>query len=91
MSRRTVSDFTHAAGNEYKVRVQAIGTSPTRLRAKVWPASSPEPASWADEVLDSEADLQTAGGVGFSWYVSSGALAKNYGFGIDDLTVRQAN
>ena len=64
---------------------------PTRVRAKVWPAADPEPNAWLGEGIDGEASLQAAGGVGFSFYVSSGASSGNHAFSVDDVEVRLAN
>ncbi len=43
---RTVPGLTVAPGDRLNVKVQAFGTSPTTLRAKVWAVGSAEPTDW---------------------------------------------
>jgi PKD repeat protein len=73
LQARTVTGLTHQPGTALQVRVQATGTSPTTLRAKVWRAGTPEPAAWIASVSDSTAALQAAGGIGLGTYLSSSA------------------
>lgn len=63
----------HAAGDTWRIRVQASGTSPTTIRAKVWRAGTNEPASWLVTTTDSTAVLQAPGGIAFSPYLSGSA------------------
>lgn len=70
LTQVNVPGLTYAAGDVLQVRVQAIGTSPTTLRAKVWRAGQAEPAAWTVSATDSNAALQVAGGVGFQMYTS---------------------
>ena len=49
------------------------GTSPTTLRAKVWPVGSTEPAGWQYTATDSTAGLQAAGALRLTTYLSSSA------------------
>jgi len=62
-----------AAGERLNIRVQAAGTSPTTLRAKVWKTGTTEPAAWTASVTDSAASLQAAGGLGLATYLASTA------------------
>ena len=55
------------------VRMQAVGTNPTVLRAKAWLATGSEPADWAVSATDGQADLQRPGSVGV--VVSTGGTA----------------
>jgi hypothetical protein len=52
------------------VRFQVSGTSPTTLKVKVWPSTSPQPAAWTLTATDSTAGLQAAGAVGLTTYLS---------------------
>jgi large repetitive protein len=52
------------------VRFQVSGTSPTTLKVKVWPSTSPQPAAWTLTATDSTAGLQAAGAVGVTTYLS---------------------
>ena len=65
--------LTVAPGDQTNVRVQAFGTSPTTIRAKVWRAGDPEPAAWTASTTDSSAALQAAGTVGLKAYLSGSA------------------
>lgn len=53
------------------VRAQAVGASPTTLRAKIWFEGTPEPAGWDVQGSDSTAGLQGPGGVGLFAYQST--------------------
>jgi hypothetical protein len=64
--------ITNVAGRTFSLAVQATGTSPTTLRAKLWIAGEPEPATWQATVQDSTGALQVSGGVGINHYFSSG-------------------
>jgi PKD repeat protein len=70
-----VSGITYTAGMKLMVRTQAVGSSPTTLRAKVWVAGTTEPAAWLQSVTDSTAEVQGAGGVGLVDFVSGSATA----------------
>ena len=39
------------------VRVQAVGTGPTTLHARVWPSAGTEPSTWQVNATDSTAAL----------------------------------
>jgi len=83
----TISGLTYAVGDKLSVRVQAVGSNPTTVRAKVWKTGTTEPAAWQRSVTDSTAGLQTAGHVGFSSYVSSGATNGPITIAVDSLVV----
>jgi PKD repeat protein len=71
----TVAGITYTPGMKLLVRVQAVGSSPTTLQAKVWAEGGTEPASWLQSATDSASGLQGTGGVGFGPYVSASATA----------------
>ena len=83
----TVAGLTYAVGDKLTVRVQAVGSSPTTIRAKVWKTGTTEPAAWQRSVTDSTAGLQTAGHVAFSSYISSGATNGPITIALDQLVV----
>lgn len=62
-----------AAGNTLAVRVQAVGTNPTTVSAKVWTSGTTEPASRQRPMTDTRAALHAAGGSGIGMYLSSTA------------------
>ena len=76
--------FTFAAGDSFKLRVQTEGASPTTIRARVWRASTIEPATWAVTSTDSTLGPQLAGSVGVRTYNNS-STATTLKF--DDLRV----
>lgn len=84
-----VPGLTAAPGTPMSMRVRAVGTNPTTLEARVWPAGTAEPATWTISGTDATAALQAAGGVGFTGYVSGGATNAPVTISIDDLTVGQ--
>jgi PKD repeat protein len=73
LQTRTVSGVTVDEDDRLNVRVQATGTSPTTLRAKVWKVGTAEPSAWTASVTDSTASLQGAGAVGVKAYLSGSA------------------
>jgi PKD repeat protein len=66
-----VTGITYTPGLQLRIRVQAFGTTPTTLRARVWLAGGTEPGVWQVTSTDSTAALQAAGGVGLKAYLSS--------------------
>ena len=82
-----VPGLAYAVGDTLNVRVQAVGTAPTVLSAKVWKAGTQEPTTWLRSVTDNTAGLQTAGSVGLSAYLSSGATTTSVTVKWDDLIV----
>jgi hypothetical protein len=64
--------LTHTAGTWYRVRLQAIGSA---IKAKVWPASQPEPTAWHIEVTDTV--LTAAATVGTRSFANTGSTAVN--------------
>jgi PKD repeat protein len=64
------ASITYAAGSQLHVRMQVVGTGPTTVRLKVWPAGTPEPTGWQRTATDAFAALQAPGGVGLTTYLS---------------------
>ena len=62
--------LTVSAGDKLNVKVQAFGTAPTTLRAKVWIVGQPEPSGWVGSVTDNTAALQVAGALSLKAYLS---------------------
>ena len=89
LTTQTVTGLTVAAGDKLNVKVQATGTSPTTLRAKVWKVGAAEPASWGATATDSTASLQGPGGVGFKTYLSGSATNAPQVASFDDLWAGQ--
>ncbi|WP_199421740.1 LamG-like jellyroll fold domain-containing protein [Actinotalea solisilvae] len=83
-----VPGLTYAAGDRLQVRVQATGSSPTTVRAKVWRAGTPEPAAWHTQATDTTASLQVPGAVGLSTYLFGSATNGPLTVAYDDLAVR---
>ncbi|WP_344801810.1 PKD domain-containing protein [Microlunatus ginsengisoli] len=80
------SAFNYTAGGTLNVKVQATGTSPTTVQAKVWKSTQTEPASWQLTTTDSTAELQAGGGVGVVGYLSGSATGMPIVLKVDDLT-----
>ena len=68
-SEVTVPGLTFDNGDTLLVRAQAVGTSPTQVRMKVWKAGTSEPTSWLLTASSSASGLQSAGGVGVAPYL----------------------
>lgn len=82
-----VSGLTHAANGYIWLRGRVVGTNPTTIYLKAWAAGQAEPASWLYTVTDSTSSLQTAGGVGFRAFLTSGVTNAPVVFTFDDLIV----
>jgi PKD repeat protein/pimeloyl-ACP methyl ester carboxylesterase len=82
-----VAGLTHAANAWFNLRVQAEGSDPTSLRAKVWAAGTGEPAGWTLTASDSEPALQQSLAVGLRALLGNGASVGPV-FRFDDLSVR---
>ena len=81
-----ISGLSYATGDRLNLAVQATGTSPTTLRAKVWKVGSAEPADWQATITDSTAALQAAGSIGLSLYLGGTATTVPVTATFDDLT-----
>ena len=88
ISGGTVAGLVVAPNDVLRVVVEAQGTGPTQLRAKVWKLGDVEPVEWRVTTTDATAVLQVAGGVGATVYHggSSGDPATVFTF--DDLAAR---
>jgi PKD repeat protein len=65
------SSLNYTVGSTMNIRVQASGTSPTTVRARVWKGGTAEPTAWQLTTTDSTASLQGAGGVGVATYLAT--------------------
>jgi PKD repeat protein len=83
----TISGLTYGVGDQLILRVQAVGASPTTIRAKVWKAGTAEPSSWQSTVTDNTSGLQTGGSFGVSAYLSSAANNGPLTVKMDELSV----
>jgi hypothetical protein len=63
---------TVVANEWWWFRSQAVGTSPTTIRFRIWADGDTEPSTWAGSTTDSETDLQNSGGWGVRFYASPG-------------------
>ena len=82
-----VPGLAYELGDTLNLRVQAVGSAPTVLNAKVWKAGMPEPAAWLRTVSDNTPGMQTAGSVGVGAYLSSLATTSPVTVKFDELTV----
>lgn len=88
LASRTVSGLTVAPGTSYSIRTQTFGTSPTTIRARVWPTGQTEPSEWVVSTTDSTATLQAAGAIGLRTYISGTATAVPVSFSFDNIVAR---
>ncbi|ARC57720.1 Protease 1 [Frondihabitans sp. 762G35] len=73
VAEKNIAGLSATAGSSFTIRVQATGTSPTTVRAKIWATGTTEPTAWAETATDSYAALQNPGGVGVVGYLSGSA------------------
>ena len=85
----TPAGLTVVPGDVLRARLVINGTTPTSttVTAKVWRASSPEPAPWLLTATDSTAAIQSPGGVGMLIYVSGSWTGTAPVLSIDNLRV----
>ena len=73
-----------------RVRMQVTGTSPTTVRATVWPGTDAEPATWLTTATDSAAGLQAPGGIALTSYLFECRDNAPLVAGFSDLVARPA-
>ncbi len=67
-----VPGLTHTANQRIWLRAQAVGASPTTIRIKAWLDGNLEPTAWNyTNSTNTDAVLQTAGGVGVRAFLAS--------------------
>jgi PKD repeat protein len=76
---------TYTPGTALTIRVQAEGTSPTTIRAKLWLAGTAEPATWGVTATSTAAALQAAGSIGVVSYASGSITNAPLAFGYDNF------
>lgn len=81
-----VAGLTVSPGTKIRVHVQAEGTNPTLLRARVWRVGVGEPSRWQVTASDSTPALQGAGSVGVRSYLSSSATSTPVVTDVDDVS-----
>ncbi len=69
----TIPGQTYTPGDRLQIKVQAEGTGPTTIRAKVWTAGTPEPAAWTATTTDATTALQGPGAIGVMTYLGGSA------------------
>lgn len=84
-----VPGLTYDVGAGLRVRVQADGTSPTTLRAKVWRDGQPEPSQWFATGTSGVSGLQVPGSVGLHSYLAGSVTNAPVVARFDDLDVRE--
>jgi PKD repeat protein len=67
----TVAGLSYTAGDTLLLRMQATGTSPVTLKARVWKANTAEPTTWAVTSTSTASGLNQAGSVGVSTNASN--------------------
>lgn len=82
-----IPSFTYTPGTSLDVALSVSGTSPTKLSAKVWKSTDPEPAAWQVTATDSTAAMQAAGTIAVSNTVSSASSVATTTFSWDEFTV----
>jgi hypothetical protein len=81
------SSYTYTVGTTLNVRVQATGTAPTTVRAKVWKSTQTQPTSWQLSTTDATDVLQKPGGVTLTVYLAGSATNQPVTVKFDDLAV----
>lgn len=80
-----IPGLNYATGDRLNLVMQATGTAPTSLRAKVWKVGTTEPATWQVTTTDTTAALQQAGAIGLSLYLGGTSTTVPVTAAFDDL------
>lgn len=83
--------ITPTADQYYWFKAEAVGTSPTTIRSKVWADGDTEPATWQFSTTDAQAELQVAAAVGFRTNVPAGVSSLPWVFSFDALEVNDTS
>jgi parallel beta-helix repeat protein len=86
-SEVTAPGVSYASGAKISVLADVVGSNPTTLRIKAWPAGATQPAAWAYSATDSTLGLQVAGGLGIRSYLGSNTTNAPVKFSYDDYLV----
>lgn len=74
-------------GQEFWLKVNVSGNSPTTIRVKTWADGSPEPSGWQVTATDSTSGMQQSGSVGVKVHLSGAGTAPVL-VRLDDFTMR---
>lgn len=86
-----IAGFKLTANQAVMIRLQVLGTSPTTIQAKLWPASDTEPGTWTLTGTDNRANMQAPGSVGLLTYVSGATTNVPITMKFDNLLVKSLN
>ena len=78
---------TADANSRIRMRMQTVGTAPTTLRLKAWPAGAAEPADWQLIATDDTSGLQRAGSLALHPYLAASATNAPVVLWADDLVI----
>jgi ABC-type phosphonate transport system ATPase subunit len=87
MTARTIAGVSYRPGDGLRLRVQAVGTSPTTVRARVWKVGKSQPTAWQVSATDSTDGLQSAGSVGMVGSLSGSSTATPVTLTYDGLRI----
>ena len=87
IASRTIAGLTHHPGDRMRLRVQALGTSPTTVQARVWKVGKSQPTGWQVSATDSTDGLQSAGSVGLVGSLSGSSTATPVTLTYDGLRI----
>jgi len=73
LASQVVPGFVMTPTDEINLRLQAVGSGTTTVRAKIWLTGTTEPGAWALTAADTTASLQGPGAVGFYSYLAGSA------------------
>lgn len=89
LSTKALAGVAYTAGTRLNVRFSTSSAGgATALSAKVWPTGVAEPADPTLATTDGTPELQSAGSVGFTGYLSGSTTNAPITVGIDNLQVR---
>lgn len=86
LASRTIPGLTAAPDVPLHLRIQAEGTNPTELRARIWQEGTAEPSTWQVAGTDTTPALQAPGAIRLTSYLSSTATNGPVSLTWDNLT-----
>jgi PKD repeat protein len=82
-----VPGLRYTANMKLKLRVQAVGSSPSTVRVRAWPDGTAEPATWMVTTTDNATGVQSPGWAGLGTWLSGSATNAPVTLSIDEFVL----
>jgi parallel beta-helix repeat protein len=86
-----LSGVVHKPTSYLRLRVQVVGTDPSQIAIKAWPAGQSQPSGWSRTFTDNAAALRASGSIALHSNLARNATNAPVRFVYDDLQVATAD